>query len=639
MTNFSSQPFSLQQQKQLALNITRVLSIYGYITDSYIIEFFTDGLWDTLPQSWQTVLADLPSAQLADLLLETGNTKEICYRSVWPLSLLAFKVTAHTLAFPRVAREAGNGMLEEFRHNHCQSSMLEPLLRRHVKPKKQHEIRRLGELVKKLSNVTGCDCIVDVGSGQGHLSRFLSFGLGLSVTAMEADEHLVTMATKFDQQLGFALQKERKKAMECLGGDGSHSLTLQMPRHVWGWVDPKASWEHFIIQLCKDQSLETNTYSTAITSPSQVAGLGSITPGQQRLACQGRTCTTDVEKDLPAVASETSVSKSHSKTTAELEVNGNRPASSLNQDGHRSWNGHSCPDTSRNSDIRRTSMLSNCYRSTGCYHIKQPCWPGPYFSPESRFVLTGLHACGDLSVAMLRHFARCPNIVGITSVACCYMKISTAETPVPPGVPRPRRFPEPAQSSEPGYPMSTWLAQLPGHQLSYKSREVACHAIEEYAERLRGKSTGLRSHCFRAVLETVIRGLDPSKKRLGVQTIKKAHELSFEEYARQGLARVGLDPNVPLDKASVEAMLSQEQNVVAFFSLALLLAPLVETILLLDRMIFLQESGFHCELLPLFDPKLSPRNLVLVAAKPTSSTTALTTDDLGTLRSTDNCRR
>nr|XP_033781104.1 protein RRNAD1 isoform X2 [Geotrypetes seraphini]XP_033781105.1 protein RRNAD1 isoform X2 [Geotrypetes seraphini]XP_033781106.1 protein RRNAD1 isoform X2 [Geotrypetes seraphini]XP_033781107.1 protein RRNAD1 isoform X2 [Geotrypetes seraphini] len=537
--------------------------------------------------------------------MATLQTPTSFYRSVWPLSLLAFKVTAHTLAFPRAAREVQGGKSEEFHHNRCQSSMLEPVFRRHVKPKKQHEIQRLGELVKKLSDATGCNCIVDVGSGQGHLSRFLSFGLGLSVTAVETDKHLATMATKFDQQLGCTLQREREKAMKCLSGEGSHSLTLQMPRHVLGWVDPKASWEQFILQLRQDWSLETQGSSIRKTDLSQADRRASKTPRRPHLDCQGGAFATDIEKELAALTSE---------IRAEPEVNGIGPASSSSPDEHRTWNGHSY------SDIRRTSVLSNCGP------IKQPV--KPRFSPKSGFVLTGLHACGDLSVAMLRHFARCPDIVGVTSVACCYMKISTAEMPVPPGGPR---LPEAAQPSEPGYPMSAWVAQLAGHQLSYKSREVACHAIEEYAERLRRKSSGLRTHCFRAMLETVIRELDPSKKRLGVQTIKKAHELSFGEYARQGLARVGLDPTVSLDEVSVEAMLSQQQNVVAFFSLALLLAPLVETLLLLDRMIFLQESGFQCELLPLFDPTFSPRNLVLVAAKPTSSN-PLTVNDLGTRR-------
>ncbi len=43
------------------------------------------------------------------------------------------------------------------------------------------------------------------------------------------------------------------------------------------------------------------------------------------------------------------------------------------------------------------------------------------------FVLTGLHACGDLTPTMLRVFVKCPHAVGLASVACCYMKLTTEE--------------------------------------------------------------------------------------------------------------------------------------------------------------------------------------------------------------------
>lgn len=101
---------------------------------------------------------------------------------------------------------------------------------------------------------------------------------------------------------------------------------------------------------------------------------------------------------------------------------------------------------------------------------------------------------------------------------------------------------------------------------------------------------------------------------------------------------MGLDPAaVPLDSEAVGAMLEQQHKVVAFFSLSLLLAPLVETLILLDRLLYLREqggcrgggegaavvpvptlpllTGFQCALVPLFDPRFSPRNLVLVAAR------------------------
>ncbi|XP_057244071.1 methyltransferase-like protein 25B, partial [Malurus melanocephalus] len=140
---------------------------------------------------------------------------------------------------------------------------------------------------------------------------------------------------------------------------------------------------------------------------------------------------------------------------------------------------------------------------------------GPGGSEDGeRVLVTGLHACGDLSPALLRHFARSAAVAAVASVGCCYMKLSTA--PQPPGCPL-------------GYPLSASVAALPGHRLSYRAREAACHAVEEYEGRLRGDGAHLRAHCYRAVLESLIRAADPEKRHLGLQPGRKAHTLSFSQ--------------------------------------------------------------------------------------------------------------
>ncbi|XP_074709407.1 methyltransferase-like protein 25B isoform X1 [Strix uralensis] len=477
---------ALQREQQRAADIIRLLTLYRPLLDAYIIDFFTEGLWAQLPPPWQAALATATPPQLAGLLGGHGGPG-----ATWPLSLLAFAAATRALAFPR-GHPGGSPCPP------CQSARLHPLLRRHVKPKKQHEIRRLGKLLQRLSQATACNHVVDVGAGQGHLSRFLAFGLGLSVTAVEGDGRLAAMAERFDQEL----LRELGKTGVPPGNEGPprrrqnrphpppSPLTPRGPHHVAGRLDPGAPWGEFLL-------------------PPDPPGSG------------------------PAAR----------------------------------------------------NPLGDVGGSEG----------------GSRVLVTGLHACGDLSPALLRHFARSPSVAAVASVACCYMKLSTA--PAPLGCPL-------------GYPLSTWVAGLPGHQLSYRAREGACHALEEYAGRLDGESGRLRAHCYRAVLETLIRAADPSKKRPGVQTVKKSHALTFPQYARLGLPRVGLDPaTVPLDSEAVVAMLEQQHKVVAFFSLTLLLAPLVETLILLDRLLYLREQGFPCALVPLFDPRFSPRNLVLVAAR------------------------
>ncbi|XP_071325548.1 methyltransferase-like protein 25B isoform X2 [Trachinotus anak] len=550
---------SSQQQRELAERLTTFLPQFSHLSDSFIIEFFTEDLWHTLPSSWQPVLQDLSYPQIADLLLDATHGDRR-YPSVWPLSLLAFRATAHALAFPRECRREqgrvpGSVKPEEFQENQSQSSLLGHIFRKHVKPKKQHEIRKLGVLVKQLCDQTDCNRVVDVGSGQGHLTRFLSFGLGLSVTAIEADRTLVAMASRFDGQLLWALEKEKQKKNCSSQLPASH----YSPRHVTGWVNPKASWEAFIKQLSTTDSL-----SEVPPTPSG--------PSKKRLRgsehCRG--CSHEVQ---------TSPSPSPGSTDSET----------------------------RSQDFESSEEQTS---AEGCCSCIQPVCPEQVHPEETSpqrypdFVLTGLHACGDLSATLLRHFVSCPHVRGITSVACCYMKITTQENPTPPGLVEPPTPPTPGQESVPsefGYPLSSWVRGLSGHQLSYKAREGACHAVEDYMRRLREESELLRTHCYRAMLETFIRDTRQDLRRAGIQTIKKAHLLPFTEYARLGLARVGLPPELPLDPERVETML---------------LAPVVETLVLLDRMIYLQENGVDSQLVALFDPNFSPRNFVLVALKP-----------------------
>lgn len=108
------------------------------------------------------------------------------------------------------------------------------------------------------------------------------------------------------------------------------------------------------------------------------------------------------------------------------------------------------------------------------------------------------------------------------------MKISTKENPGPPGRGEGPGGPEPPPS-EFGYPMSSWVQGLPGHQLSYKAREGACHAVEDYVRRLRDGSELLRTHCYRAALEVFIRETRPELRRAGIQSMKKGHTLAFTE--------------------------------------------------------------------------------------------------------------
>ena len=73
----------------------------------------------------------------------------------------------------------------------------------------------------------------------------------------------------------------------------------------------------------------------------------------------------------------------------------------------------------------------------------------------------------------MRVFKASEQIVGLISVACCYMKLSCDGEM------------QPLQTV--GYPVSEFVRLLlPVSALSYEAREVACHSIETYYQQLQG---------------------------------------------------------------------------------------------------------------------------------------------------------
>ena len=153
---------------------------------------------------------------------------------------------------------------------------------------------------------------------------------------------------------------------------------------------------------------------------------------------------------------------------------------------------------------------------------------------DDRFILVGLHTCGDLAPTILRVYVQSRQVVGLISVGCCYMKLScrgeaghtsSAQLQKPVGdVGKDNSFNSESDTvsgdsdtqrdvltgrvidnsqaatgsgctGSPatvwGYPVSECLSKLPvSHtELSYEAREVACHSLEAYRERLEGEGS------------------------------------------------------------------------------------------------------------------------------------------------------
>jgi len=187
---------------------------------------------------------------------------------------------------------------------------------------------------------------------------------------------------------------------------------------------------------------------------------------------------------------------------------------------------------------------------------------------DLRYGLVGLHTCGDLGPTILHLFNQDGGAGAVVSVGCCYMRLKEH------------------------YPMSRYLKAFEWGGLSYVSEELACHAIETYTERLAqpGENEKLKVHCYRAVLEhLLVTTRSPKYQHTILKTVSKAHTLPFPVYVERAtqklVAEAGLQPftEEELTCPEVEKRLARWWEVVTFYSLRLAMAPVIETVILLDR--------------------------------------------------------
>uniref|UniRef100_A0A1I8FK08 Methyltranfer_dom domain-containing protein n=1 Tax=Macrostomum lignano TaxID=282301 RepID=A0A1I8FK08_9PLAT len=257
-------------------------------------------------------------------------------------------------------------------------------------------------------------------------------------------------------------------------------------------------------------------------------------------------------------------------------------------------------------------------------------------------LLTGLHACGDLSSLLVRALIEdaSPPVLGLASVGCCYMRSVASGSSC---------FPMRAGASD---------------QLSYQALELACHSLLAFARRLRlpDEIGRLRAHAYRAGLQLLLLGdrvasaagdsvssatqlgdsvssATPAGHNVTTPAVDNVATPAVDNVATPAVDNVtapagdnvttpaGDNVTAPAgDNVTTPAVDNTNQNgselsswlthrwreVLTWNCLRLLLAPLAESAVLLDRMIYLRESRAdlaQLALLPLFDPEQSPRNL------------------------------
>ncbi|CDH60806.1 cra-b-like protein [Lichtheimia corymbifera JMRC:FSU:9682] len=246
-----------------------------------------------------------------------------------------------------------------------------------------------------------------------------------------------------------------------------------------------------------------------------------------------------------------------------------------------------------------SGILSNWQTSNGQHKDTMEPW-----------LLCGLHACGDLSSLMLRLFAESDEMGSLVNVGCCHHFLTQEE----------------------GFPMSSFVNKELGYQQTSTAHMLACQTPSRWTDRAEETLKSFEHHFFRALLQHIMveKGLTPVDKAPIVGRLNKKKDfISFPIYVRAALKRFGL-PEDTISAQEAEAYYEKYKNhkqidkqIAVLWTIRVLLAPVLESIILMDRWLYLKESLLQYPdtktkgvwMWPLFDPIISPRNTVIVASK------------------------
>ena len=223
-------------------------------------------------------------------------------------------------------------------------------------------------------------------------------------------------------------------------------------------------------------------------------------------------------------------------------------------------------------------------------------------------MLVGLHACGNLSEHMIRYFTAVPCITQLAVVGCCYNHI----------VPR-------SPSCRNGFPISAALQER-DVTLSPTALMTGCQSPNNWIKPDFEKdntepSPFGRRRLYRAILEKVFydKGASLDSKERPAWGIRKGDLVNFSKFARRAMTYL----NLPEDIVSDEELMTYEERykycesqIAILWTLSVLCCKVVESLIALDRYLFLTEHGAaNVDVVPIFDMKVSPRNLMITARK------------------------
>ncbi|XP_071622062.1 probable methyltransferase-like protein 25 isoform X2 [Heliangelus exortis] len=536
---------------------------------AHAVEFYTRAVWERLVapppelvlQALRRPLAEASGTEWDDDMFSDvfcENSKKLINVHLFALAAKYYSLSSLSVSTPledilealRGDSQGPTGIkTEEFMNN-----------------KKSHEVQVMADLVDKIANYCGIKQVIDIGSGKGYLSSFLSMQYNLKVYGIDSSITNTNGALERSRKL-----KKHWRAYQTRGRTNLKNQRLEKAneRPLESEIKCKAVDEKPLNNDSSLQSLDQAPIQDSVPSCGLTEIVVSETSKLTEVALVAQTQSED--------------SKLSEEVLATLDV---LPVDAVEVFSSSQRNcGELCEEekaqrrmASLKAKAKKSSESNLYFPLTSCITAETEL--SDIITDLEDCVMVGLHTCGNLAANTLRIFTAKPEIKAVCSVGCCYHLLS-------------EEFENQEACPEEvwGFPMCQYLKDK-GWCCGRNARMSACLALERVAV---GQMLPTESLFYRAVLQVIIEeiyGVTKSDQHVG-KTFSKSS--SFVDYARKSLKKLELDDS----------------------KLKVVLAPCIEALILLDRLCYLKEQDniAWSGLVKLFDPVKSPRCYAVIALK------------------------
>jgi hypothetical protein len=261
----------------------------------------------------------------------------------------------------------------------------------------------------------------------------------------------------------------------------------------------------------------------------------------------------------------------------------------------------------RNNQNYRT-ISSFIYEDTDLDNLIETAFPNENIND---IMITSLHACGNLSSNVLRNYVSNDKIKLVMLVGCCYnLLFEEFETDYFNGVARVNE-----KENDFGFPMSNYLRSKE-YRIGRNARMLGTQSMERI---LNGISRPDETLIYRAIFEKLIRERWRVGQEVYVFKLGKIRRVNcLEDYLKKACEKLNISFDLTSEEIrQLEVDFAFDREKIQFhYYLRLLFAKIIETLINLDRYLYLLESKIHkVYVVKIFDEFASPRNFSIISIK------------------------